>query len=72
MQKITIETEYITLSAFLKFAGAVMSGGDAKDKIANGSVCVNHAVCIQKGKKLYGGEIVTMGGESYEVVCACI
>ena len=66
-EKIFITTDFITLSAFLKLAGAAETGGHAKDIIAVGKVLINGDVCLQKGKKLYGCEIVTAGGHSYEV-----
>lgn len=71
MTKILIDTEYITLTAFLKFSGAAMSGGEAKALIMDGFVKVNGVPCLQKGKKLYGGETVSLGGHDYEVVKRC-
>jgi ribosome-associated protein len=58
--------EYITLSAFLKLAGAA-SGGKAKVLIQGGMVSVDGSVCLQRGRKLFGGERVSLGGEEYEV-----
>ena len=68
MNKIRIHTPYITLSQFLKFAGAVMTGGEATEEIRGGNVLVNGEVCTVKGKKLYGGETVSLYGETYQVV----
>lgn len=67
MTQIQITTEYIKLDAFLKFCTAVSSGGEAKVLIAGGQVSVNGEVCIQRGKKLRPGDVVTVGSESYEV-----
>ena len=67
MSAVEITTEYITLAQFLKFAGAVMSGGEAKELIASGAVYVNGEPCLMRGKKLRGGETVSCLGESYEV-----
>ncbi len=71
MRQITIETEYITLAAFLKFAGAAMSGGEAKARITAGEVFVNDEICRQRGKKLVAGDRVRMDNDSYEVVQSC-
>lgn len=67
MTSITITTEYIKLDAFLKFCTAVSSGGEAKILIAEGQVAVNGEPCTMRGKKLRPGDVVTVGGESYEV-----
>lgn len=72
MIQVPITSEYITLSAFLKLSGAVESGGQAKMCIMDGFVRVNDRTCLQKGKKLYGGEKVSLGGQDYEVVKTCI
>ncbi|MEG0751721.1 MAG: RNA-binding S4 domain-containing protein [Oscillospiraceae bacterium] len=72
MKAIEIKTEYITLSQFLKFSGAVMSGGEVKELIANGEIAVNGARCTQRGAKLHPGDIVSFGGEQYEVIGRCI
>jgi len=67
MTEIVITTEYIKLDAFLKYAGAVGTGGEAKLRIADGEVCVNGAVCTQRGKKLRAGDRVTLGPEEFGV-----
>ncbi len=67
MEKISISTEYIKLDAFLKFAGAVGTGGEAKIVIAEGEVLVNGEVCTMRGKKLRAGDTVSFGGEEYEI-----
>lgn len=67
MISVEITTEYITLAQFLKLAGAVMSGGEAKERINAREVTVNGETCVQRGAKLRGGEVVALAGESYEV-----
>ena len=68
MAQIAITTEFIKLDAFLKFACAVSSGGEAKIRIAEGEVTVNGEVCTMRGKKIRPGDVVTMDGETFEVV----
>ena len=70
MTQIAISTEFIKLDAFLKFASAVCSGGEAKIIIAEGMVQVNGEVCTIRGKKIRPGDTVTVGGETFEVVAA--
>ena len=67
METITIQTEFIKLDSFLKFCGAVSTGGEAKIAIAESDVQVNGAVCTMRGKKLHPGDTVTLDGESWQV-----
>ena len=67
MTEIEIYSDYIKLDAFLKFCGAVGTGGEAKLRIAAGEVKVNGAVCTQRGKKLRDGDRVTLGPEEFGV-----
>lgn len=59
MESIQIQTEYIKLDAFLKFAAMVGTGGEAKLVISDGLVKVNGEVCTMRGKKLRAGDTVT-------------
>ena len=70
MEKIAITTEFIKLDAFLKFASAVGTGGEAKMVIADGLVGVNGETCLMRGKKLYPGDQVDFQGMHFEVVRA--
>ena len=56
--QIHIDTEYIKLDQFLKFAGVCLSGGEAKELIQAGVVSVNEEPCTMRGKKLYPGDRV--------------
>lgn len=67
-ENITIRTEYIRLDQLLKFAGAAETGGAAKELIATGAVRVNGEVCLQRGRKLRGGDTVEVESENYTVV----
>lgn len=65
MQKehVQITTEFIKLDSLLKFAGAVGTGGEAKEAIQSGDVVVNGEVCTMRGKKIRPGDVVELGGE---------
>jgi ribosome-associated protein len=68
MIEIAIRTEYIKLDQFLKFAGCVYTGGDAKGFIQDGYVKVNGEVCTMRGKKLVPGDTVYFNEEEFIVV----
>ncbi|MBR3934995.1 MAG: RNA-binding S4 domain-containing protein [Oscillospiraceae bacterium] len=66
-EEIAIRDEYIKLDSFLKFSGAVMTGGEAKELIQGGKVMVNGEVCTMRGKKMRSGDVASINGKSYMV-----
>lgn len=66
-QVIPIVTPYIKLNSFLKFAGVLETGGQAKELIAEGLVQVNGEVCRMRGKKLVPGDRVDLDDLCFEV-----
>ena len=64
---VSITTEFIKLQDLLKFANLVATGGEAKERIQAGEVCVNGEVCTMRGKKLRDGDEVLFAGERYTV-----
>ena len=60
--------EFIKLGQALKKANLVSSGVEAKMVIQDGLVTLNGEVEVQRGKKLYNGDIVTFNGESFQGV----
>lgn len=68
MEKITITTEFIKLDALLKFAGAALTGGEAKEMVQSGQVSVNGEICTMRGKKIRPGDRVSVNGSELEVV----
>ncbi len=67
MEVIHLREEYIKLGQALKAAGLVSSGVEAKEAIAGGSVMVNGAVQLQRGKKLYEGDLVSYQGQEIRI-----
>ncbi|MGM0420034.1 MAG: S4 domain-containing protein YaaA [Bacillota bacterium] len=57
-EEIKINTEYIKLDQFLKWASLVGSGGEAKTLIQEGKIKVNGEVEYSRGRKLYPGDEV--------------
>ena len=68
---IRIDTPFIKLEALLKFAGLTGTGGEAKVRIQEGEASVNGEVCFQRGRKLYDGDRVTLGGKTLLVSAPC-
>lgn len=66
-KEVAIRDEFIKLDSFLKFSGAVLSGGEAKELVQGGKVLVNGEVCTMRGKKLRPGDVVSYGGGWYRV-----
>lgn len=62
--KIKLREEYIKLGQALKAAGLVESGVDAKMAVLDGLVSVNGKTQLQRGKKLFDGDIVSFDGET--------
>jgi len=66
--EVAIETAQITLGDFLKWAGAVGTGGRAKQMVQTGAVRVNGAVERRRGRQLAPGDRVAAAGREYVVV----
>jgi ribosome-associated protein len=64
---VKIETEYIRLDQFLKWAGIADTGSHAKILIAEQNVKVNGQVETQRGKKLRKGDTVEINGNVLQV-----
>lgn len=62
------EDEFIKLGQALKKGNLVSSGVEAKMVILDGRVKLNGNVELQRGKKLYDGDIVSYNGETIQIV----
>ena len=67
MQDVSIRDDIIRLGQFLKLAGLIDSGADAKAAIADGLVSVNGTVEVRRGRQLKEGDTVTYGDRSARV-----
>lgn len=67
MEKIKLKDDYIKLGQALKAAGLVESGVDAKLVIQDGLIKVNGQIEVQRGKKLYDGDIVEFDGNQIKI-----
>jgi ribosome-associated protein len=64
---VPIRDETIRLGQFLKLAGLIDSGADAKAVIADGQVSVNGEVDVRRGRQLRAGDEVGFAGRAARV-----
>ena len=65
--EISIYSDYITLGQFLKLADIIQTGGEAKSFLAEHEVVIDGVLDNRRGRKLRGGEIVEVLGQTYEI-----
>lgn len=66
-QTIPIDTPFIRLDTLLKYARVSETGGQAKWLVQEGNVLLNGTVCLQRGKKIYPGDVVTIPAQGMEL-----
>jgi len=66
-RKVSISTPYIALDQLLKWAGLVMTGGEARGLILEGRVKVNGEIETRRGRKLRAGDRVLYNGQEMEI-----
>lgn len=66
-ETVLIRTEFIKLDSLLKFAGAVETGGQAKELVQEGKVLVNGEVCLMRGRKVRPGDSVVVLDVEYMI-----
>ena len=68
MEIIRLREDYIKLGQALKAAGLAESGTAAKEAVLAGTALVNGSVELQRGKKLYDGDVVSYQGQEIKIV----
>ena len=68
MKKVFINSEYITLSQFLKLEGFIASGGEAKYFLKEVEVELNNALEDRRVKKLYTDDVIKIDGQEFIIV----
>lgn len=68
MKEIKINSEFIKLDQFLKWAEVAVTGGESKALIIDGMIKVNNVVEFARGKKLREGDLIEVLGEQYKIV----
>jgi ribosome-associated protein len=66
-EPVPIRGEMIRLGQFLKLAGVVDGGGEAKALLAEGEVTVNGEPDPRRGRQLHPGDVVATGEGSWQV-----
>lgn len=64
---VPIGGEVIRLGQFLKLAGLLDSGGDAKEVIVDGNVSVNGETERRRGRQLRDGDLVAFEGRTVRI-----
>lgn len=67
MEVIKLREDFIKLGQALKATGLVETGVDAKLVIQDGLVKVNGSVELQRGKKLYDGDVVEYNKQTIKI-----
>lgn len=67
MEKIKINTEYITLGQILKMKEIITSGGMAKEYLLENEVLVESVPENRRGRKIYPGMVVEIAKIRYLV-----
>ena len=66
--EIRIKDEFIKLGQALKLADLVSDGVEAKYVINDGLVKVNGEVDTRRGRKVYGGDVISYNGQDVKVL----
>ncbi|HBP25662.1 MAG TPA: S4 domain-containing protein YaaA [Acholeplasmatales bacterium] len=67
METIKINTEFITLGQFLKFAGIIDAGAAAKAFLSTQKITVKGEPEQRRGRKLYPGDEIALGNEKFRI-----
>jgi len=69
MKEIKINSEFIRLGQFLKWAGIVGNGAEAGSLIKAHKVRVNGNICVQRGKKVFINDTIEVeGNDNYTII----
>jgi ribosome-associated protein len=64
IRDVPISSDSIRLGQFLKYAGMIDSGADAKGAVVDGLVRVNDEVETRRGRQLRRGDTVALGDQA--------
>jgi len=68
METVKINTEFIKLGQFLKYANIVGTGGEEKYFLSNNRILVNGEEENRRGRKLRDGDIVDINGRLFKII----
>ena len=67
IKNVKIDSEFITLGQFLKFADLVSSGGEVRYFISENKISVNNEPEEKRGRKLYKNDLISVNGQQYRI-----
>lgn len=67
LEKIQLDTPFVTLGQLLKIASLIQTGGESKLFLAENKVLVNGVGEVRRGRKLYKGDIISVGQKSFQL-----
>jgi len=65
--KIKEGEDYITLNILLKITNIISTGGQAKWYLQENKVLVNGVLENRRGRKLYPGDVIEVGGQTFVI-----
>ena len=66
--EISISSEYITLGQFIKFVGAIQTGGEAKSFLRDSIIQINGENDNRRGRKLRSGDVIKVNDKVYRIL----
>ncbi len=64
---VQVKGDCIRLGQFLKIAGIVGTGGEAKIRVQSGEIKVNGVTDTRRGRQMKDGDLVEAEGKEYRV-----
>lgn len=68
MKKVNINSDYITLGQFLKYASIISNGSEAKIFLLNTKVFINNEIDTRRGRKLYPNDVIEINNNKFLIV----
>ena len=67
IKEVKIDSEFITLGQFLKYADLVSSGGEVREFLVENKITVNNEAENRRGRKLYRNDLVYINDKQYKI-----
>ena len=67
IKEVKIDSEFITLGQFLKYADLVSSGGEVREFLVENKITVNNEAENRRGRKLYRNDLVCINDKQYKI-----
>ena len=67
IKEVKIDSEFITLGQFLKYADLVSSGGEVREYLVENKITINNEAENRRGRKLYRNDLVCINDKQYKI-----